>query len=155
MDDSGTDQFVFEPRKMSSLESLSISTVSCGENFTIVSCEGGLEVYSCGDGSDGKLGHPDVVHETFPMFRRIRALDDDKRPKSDGSIIKLVSGKNFSLAVTQNGSVYSFGSGQFGHLGHQEHKDRKCPKKVSALRQMEIDVDLGMCLFLLWFTQTC
>ena len=130
------------PQQIESLQALSICTMSCGMDFTIVCCEGGNAVYSVGSGYSGKLGHPDIVHENLTTFRRIQALDPEKRPKSDGPVTNIVSGKDFTLALTKNGSMYSFGCGEVGQLGHQENKNRKVPKKISALRQMELEIDL-------------
>ena len=48
------------------------------------------------------------------------------------------------MVVTTAGHVYTWGNGEFGQLGHQENKNKKVPKKISALRELEVPVELGM-----------
>lgn len=43
--------------------------------------------------------------------------------------------------MTTQGHVYTWGNGEFGQLGHQENKEKKVPKKISALREMEIPIE--------------
>lgn len=56
---------------------------------------------------------------------------------------RIVAGKDFALAQTTEGHVYAWGNGELGQLGHQENKNKKVPKKISALRELELPVDLG------------
>jgi alpha-tubulin suppressor-like RCC1 family protein len=61
------------------------------------------------------------------------------------SFKQLSTGRDFCLAQTAEGHVYTWGNGEFGQLGHQENKIKKVPKKISALRELEIPVDLACC----------
>ena len=54
------------------------------------------------------------------------------------------AGAHFGLVVTTAGHVYTWGNGEHGQLGHQENKNKKVPKKISALRELEVPVDLSM-----------
>lgn len=58
---------------------------------------------------------------------------------------QVVAGRDFAAAITTQGHVYTWGNGEFGQLGHQENKVKKVPKKISALREMEIPVELAAC----------
>jgi hypothetical protein len=49
------------------------------------------------------------------------------------------------LVVTELGHIYTWGNGEMGQLGHQENKNKKAPKKVSALREREVPVELATC----------
>lgn len=135
---------VLAPCEIVSLKGHSIQSISCGEDFTVVATGEG-QVYSAGNGCEGRLGHNDLIHESLASFRRIQTLDRAKRAKSDGNIIRLASGRHFTFALAESGSLYSFGSGEKGQLGHQENKDKKIPKKISALKQMELEIDLIAC----------
>ncbi|GMF21041.1 unnamed protein product [Phytophthora fragariaefolia] len=64
-------------------------------------------------------------------------MTEDKRSKGEGS---------FGVVVTTGGHAYTWGNGEVGQLGHQENKNKKVPKKISALRELEVPVDLGMYL---------
>lgn len=57
--------------------------------------------------------------------------------------MQISAGSDFFLASTSEGHVYTWGSGEFGQLGHQDNKNKKIPKKISALREWDIPVDLG------------
>lgn len=65
------------------------------------------------------------------------------RRSASGSFFRIAAGKDFALAQTTEGHVYSWGNGELGQLGHQENKNKKVPKKISALRELELPVDLG------------
>lgn len=41
--------------------------------------------------------------------------------------------------------MYTWGNGEFGQLGHQDNHVKKVPKKISALRELEIPVELVAC----------
>lgn len=48
-------------------------------------------------------------------------------------IVQLASGGNHVLALADDGSVYSWGSGKNGRLGHSSLNDEPRPKRISAL----------------------
>lgn len=131
------DEIVYSAVKMT--VDVPISCLAAGEQFTMIGTTFG-EVYSIGDGSEGKLGHGDVVHEVLPKFRRIEALDAENVSMSEGPIQQLIAGPEFSFAITSEYQVYSWGNGEMGQLGHQDNKNKKVPKKISAFRQLEIPV---------------
>ncbi|RLN91469.1 hypothetical protein BBJ28_00014102 [Nothophytophthora sp. Chile5] len=57
---------------------------------------------------------------------------------------RIHTGGNFAMAQTTEGHVYTWGYGELGQLGHQENKNKKAPKKISALRELELPVDLDI-----------
>lgn len=64
-----------------------------------------------------------------------------------GRFNQLVAGRDFVTAITTQGHVYTWGNGEFGQLGHQENKVKKVPKKISALREMELPIEHAACGF--------
>lgn len=138
-------EYVALPTPVTEVASLDLAQVSCGENFTLLLTTEG-DVYSAGGGDHGQLGHPDIIHESLPSFRRIVALDEQNRPKIDGPITKLVSGAHFSTALTSQGQLYSWGFGECGNLGHQENKHKKVAKKISALKELDNVIVSGQTL---------
>ncbi|XP_048366402.1 E3 ISG15--protein ligase Herc6-like [Sphaerodactylus townsendi] len=49
-----------------------------------------------------------------------------------------ICGKDHSLAICSNGSVFSWGAGTFGQLGTGELKDRLIPKKIDGLSTFKV-----------------
>ena len=71
------------------------------------------------------------------------------RTNSSCSFAQIACGRDFSVVVTTGGHAYSWGNGESGQLGHQENKAKKVPKKMSALRELEIPVGVGQAISLL------
>ncbi|KAJ0404008.1 hypothetical protein P43SY_001402 [Pythium insidiosum] len=92
-------------------------------------------VFAWGDNEDGQLGLGETDDIAVSVPRRVHALDG----------IGVLQLADFCLAVTTRGHAYTWGNGEFGQLGHQENKNKKVPKKISALRELEIPVELGHC----------
>ncbi|CAK4084022.1 unnamed protein product [Aphanomyces euteiches] len=137
----GTDDEIYsKPTRVPDLDNISVRDIAVGESTTLVLVNEGL-VYSCGTGCQGQLGHNDVVHEKLTRFRKIDGFE--KRPAIEGRLNRVFSGRDFSVVLTQNGHLYTWGNGESGQLGHQENKIKKIPKKVSALREQEIPVVLA------------
>ena len=52
-----------------------------------------------------------------------------------GSAVVMVScGYDHTMAVTEAGRLFTFGSGQCGQLGHSDRNDRDVPAEVGATR---------------------
>ncbi|OQR89518.1 transcription factor [Thraustotheca clavata] len=142
----GETEATFEPKPIAvnDLKGISVRSMAGGESFSLVLSNEG-DMYSVGTGTNGQLGHNDVVHEKLVHFRKIEALQQEKRPASEGPLSQVQCGKDFALVVTKHGHVYTWGNGELGQLGHQENKNKKTPKKISALREKEIPVVLARC----------
>ncbi|TMW64200.1 hypothetical protein Poli38472_012822 [Pythium oligandrum] len=139
-----TDKVVKSPTRVHQLDGIGVVQLASTETSTILLGNDG-NLYSVGTGAAGQLGHSDVVHEKLTKFRLIAAMCADKRSKSEGRFKKIVSGRDFYMALTTGGHAYTWGNGDLGQLGHQENKPKKVPKKISALREMEIPVDQACC----------
>jgi alpha-tubulin suppressor-like RCC1 family protein len=66
------------------------------------------------------------------------------------AIIKVTAGENHSLAVTNSGQVFSWGSNSFGQLGQNikafSHESRLIPMRIEALRShFVIDIAASSC----------
>ena len=72
---------------------------------------------------DGQLGHGDAQNQLLP--KKVEALA--------GQRVVAVSARGMhSLAITADGSVWSWGYGALGQLGHGDTQDQLLPKKVEA-----------------------
>ncbi|XP_030752542.1 probable E3 ubiquitin-protein ligase HERC1 [Sitophilus oryzae] len=79
-----------------------IGQVSCGSSHTLAVSRDGTKVWSFGSGDNGKLGHGEIAKVYKPKL--IEALQ--------GLIIqKVCAGTSFSVALTNMGQVYTWGTG--------------------------------------------
>jgi len=79
-------------------------------------------VWSWGDGGFGKLGHGDQQTQLLP--KKVEAL-------AGGRVVAVSAGDGHSIALTADGSVWSWGSGGSGKLGHGEDTSNQLlPKKI-------------------------
>uniref|UniRef100_M4B9Y5 PHD-type domain-containing protein n=1 Tax=Hyaloperonospora arabidopsidis (strain Emoy2) TaxID=559515 RepID=M4B9Y5_HYAAE len=137
-------KIVWKPTEVHALDGIGVLDIACSETSTFV-LGNDTNLYSVGTGLCGQLGHQDVVHEKLPHFRLLESMTEDKRSKGEGRFAHIHAGAHFGLVVTTAGHVYTWGNGEHGQLGHQENKNKKVPKKISALRELEVPVDLTAC----------
>ncbi|XP_040568701.2 LOW QUALITY PROTEIN: E3 ubiquitin-protein ligase HERC2-like [Lepeophtheirus salmonis] len=127
---------VSEPTLLESIQHINIKTVSVnsgGKHCLALSADG--EVYSWGEGQDGKLGHGSRTSCDRP--RVIEAL----RGKD---VIAISCGGAHSSAITANGELYTWGRGRYGRLGHGDVEDQLKPKLIEYLIDHRvIDVACG------------
>lgn len=117
----GTDS-VSCPTLLESLQHVFIKKVvvnSGGKHCLALSAEG--EVYSWGEGDDGKLGHGNKSSCERP--RVIESL----RGKE---VVDVACGGAHSACITASGELYTWGKGRYGRLGHGDSDDQLRPKKV-------------------------
>ena len=94
------------------------------------------EVYTWGKGSHGNLGHGDLSNHSIPNI--VQAL-------SDKVCIQIDCGNNHSAVLTNDGKVFTFGSGEYGKLGHGDNKNADLPRLVQALETTDIaEVQCGL-----------
>ncbi|KAK9747383.1 Regulator of chromosome condensation (RCC1) repeat [Popillia japonica] len=87
------------------------------------------EVYSWGNGDNGRLGHGDNISKDDPTL--IEALKDK-------DIIDVECGGTYSAAISANGALYTWGRGNYGRLGHGTSEDCSTPTMVAALSDHHI-----------------
>jgi alpha-tubulin suppressor-like RCC1 family protein len=101
-----------------------IKSVSAGGAHSLLLLENG-RVFSCGLNEYGQLGHGDRNARLLPA--EIKGLPRDIR------VVAVAAGRYHSLAVLENGEVYSWGYGEFGQLGHANNQTLYAPQKVVHL----------------------
>ncbi|XP_066141939.1 E3 ubiquitin-protein ligase HERC2 isoform X1 [Euwallacea fornicatus] len=82
------------------------------------------EVYSWGEGEDGKLGHGN--RQSCEKPKLIEALQDME-------VVDIACGGAHSAVITACGHLYTWGKGRYGRLGHGDSEDQLKPKLVEAL----------------------
>eukprot|EP00802_Teleaulax_amphioxeia_P010646 Tamp_10674.p1 GENE.Tamp_10674~~Tamp_10674.p1 ORF type:complete len:469 (-),score=104.08 Tamp_10674:604-1863(-) len=96
------------PTLVKTLENVRVTKAVAGKTHTLFLTSGG-EVWVCGSNKFGELGQG-------------RTCDSEDKPKqitSLGSkVVDVGAGEEFSMLVTDDGSVFSFGHPEVGALGH-------------------------------------
>ena len=82
------------------------------------------EVLTWGRGDDGRLGHGDNGWKYIPRITQSLAGQ---------VVVQVTCGSYHTAAVTQNGSLYTWGGGMYGKLGHGNEVGHSTPKRVEAL----------------------
>ena len=86
-------------------------------------------VFTWGGGAFGKLGHGDQQHQLLP--KKIETFADHRA-------VGVSAGREHSLAITADGSVWSWGFGLHGRLGHGDQQSQLLPKKVEAFAEQRV-----------------
>ena len=113
----------WEPKKVEALASKRVVAVSAGYCHSLALIADGV-VFSWGEGESGCLGHGTKRNRSRPG--KIEALEGQH-------VIAVSAGRSYSLAVTANGALWSWGDACFGSLGHNDHLNHLLPKKIDAL----------------------
>jgi alpha-tubulin suppressor-like RCC1 family protein len=102
------------------LSDLNITVIKCGAYHTMALTQSG-EVYTWGSNYLGQIGFGDNKMNLIPT--KVKGLDENE--------IKMIScGFNHSMALTESGSVYSWGYNRFGQLGFGNKKYSNTPKQI-------------------------
>ncbi|RXG68740.1 E3 ubiquitin-protein ligase HERC2 [Armadillidium vulgare] len=99
-----------------------VAVNSGGKHCLCLSADG--DVYSWGEGDDGKLGHGNK--SSYDRPRLIEALQGK-------DVVDIACGGAHSAAITSGGELYTWGKGRYGRLGHGGSEDQLRPKLVEAL----------------------
>lgn len=112
---------LLSPKPLEALDSQRIVEVSCGEwHSAAVSCAGGL--YTWGSGRQGQLGNNSWVGCVAPQ--RVQLL-------SSVTVASVSCGGAHTLVLTEDATVYSFGFGKHGQLGHGDLCNLHVPQLLS------------------------
>ncbi|XP_037935505.1 probable E3 ubiquitin-protein ligase HERC2 [Teleopsis dalmanni] len=118
--------------EFSEVHIVSIAAHCEGRHYMAVDNLGNAYSWGCGD--DGRLGHGDLVAREAPT----------KIPCFEQNVKSVHCGSTYSAVITVNGTLYTWGQGSYGRLGHDSTDDKLTPTVVTALRNEKvIDVALG------------
>ncbi|XP_058054803.1 probable E3 ubiquitin-protein ligase HERC4 [Anopheles bellator] len=121
---------VMVPRKMDWLHAHDIAQAACGASHTLLLVSEG-KLYSCGNNDHGQLGH-DV--ESLPNKRpqRLTSLENY-------IITHACCGIAHSLALTNWGQIYSWGSNAMGQLGQDVDVTRQpSPRLIRSIAAKQV-----------------
>uniref|UniRef100_A0A8J9T615 Uncharacterized protein n=1 Tax=Phaeodactylum tricornutum TaxID=2850 RepID=A0A8J9T615_PHATR len=100
---------VMRPQYVEGLVHVRVCCVAAGELHSAVVTSDG-DVYTWGDGFCGQLGHADKRPQLAPRQVTAGGLEDEV-------VASISCGSRHTLAVTEDGEVFSWGLGHFGVLG--------------------------------------
>ncbi|XP_039061088.1 ultraviolet-B receptor UVR8-like isoform X2 [Hibiscus syriacus] len=126
-----TSRPIFRPRLVEAMKGIPCKQVAAGLNFTVFLTRQG-HVYTCGTNTHGQLGHGDTQDRPSPKI--VELLE------RVGTIVQIAAGPSYVLAVTENGVVYSFGSGSNFCLGHGEQQNEFHPRAIQTFKRKGIHV---------------
>ena len=123
------------PTAIALLERLVVVDVAAGTHHSAAITESG-QLYTWGRGSYGQLGHGDTEGKTAPTV--VSSIQ--------GQCYRVSCGDCHTVVVTDDGEVFSFGSGEDGQLGHDNHNSYSTPKIIKVLIGKGVcDVACGLC----------
>ncbi|KAI8552618.1 hypothetical protein RHMOL_Rhmol06G0280700 [Rhododendron molle] len=122
---------VGRPRLVDALRGIPCKQVATGLSFTIFLTRQG-HVYTCGANSHGQLGHGDTNDRPIPTI--VESLE------SVGAIAQIAAGPSYSLAITVDGTIHSFGSGTNFCLGHGLQRDELQPRPIQSFIRQDIHI---------------
>lgn len=105
--------------------------VAAGLSFTVFLTRQG-HVYTCGTNAHGQLGHGDTLDRPTPKL--VELLE------SIGPVVQISAGPSYVILVTEDGTVYSFGSGTNFCLGHGEQHNEFQPRAIQSFKRKGIQV---------------
>ncbi|XP_077975128.1 E3 ubiquitin-protein ligase HERC2-like isoform X2 [Styela clava] len=121
----GSSDSIALPTLLESIQHVHICKVSVnsgGKHILALSSDG--EVYSWGEGGDGKLGHGSrTSHDRPRIIESLRGVE----------VVDISAGGSHSAAISSRGKLYTWGKGRYGRLGHGDSEDRLKPKMVEVL----------------------
>ncbi|KAI3377882.1 hypothetical protein L3Q82_008463 [Scortum barcoo] len=123
------------PEKVTALEGYQVGQVACGLNHTLVVSADGAMVWAFGDGDYGKLGLGNSTAKSSPQ--KVDVL-------CGIGIKKVACGTQFSVALTKDGKVFTFGQDRLIGLPEGRARNHNRPQQVPALSGIHIqDVAVG------------
>jgi len=106
----------------------SVLQVACGAAHTICLCDNG-DVYTWGSNEEMQLGLGTTFGRKVNRPELVAEL-------SNKGVLRVAAGKNFSMALTESGDVYSWGAGSALQLGHGSKVNEEVPRLVEVLREV-------------------
>ena len=103
-----------------------VLVVACGDAHTATVTEGG-GVYTFGWGYCGRLGHGAEKDQPAPRRVSPAAFNDER-------VVMVAAGFAHTVALSEEGHVFTWGYGENGQLGHNDDDDQLAPRQLEPGR---------------------
>ena len=108
---------------ITALQGVGVIEISTGGfHSTALTSEGTL--YTWGGGDKGQLGHGDENSQNVPVI--VEALRGKR-------VVHCSAGMHHTTAMIDNGDTFSWGSGEYGRLGHDDEQMQTTPLLIEPL----------------------
>ncbi|MCD7948507.1 MAG: InlB B-repeat-containing protein [Oscillospiraceae bacterium] len=137
----GNNSYTFTgvPQKISMSEN--VTAISAGWESAMVLTESG-KVYVCGYGGYGEMG--DGTYTVYnKQFKQVTGVYSAKDP-----VVQISNDGYHMLALTQNGTLWSWGKGDRGELGNGARVHKNTPQNITSLVPLQsgesiVQIDAG------------
>jgi alpha-tubulin suppressor-like RCC1 family protein len=119
----GDEETQLVPRVVSALSGLFVINIAAAWSRSMAVAESG-EIFTWGSGLHGQLGHGDEEQQLVP--KQVQALQGV-------AIAVAASCEDHSMAAAADGTLYTWGGGDFGNLGHGDEETQLVPKAVKGI----------------------
>ena len=110
--------------KVEGLDGHIVSQVVCSDEYTVALTSEG-SVYTFGSNKCGQIGHGGSTREMTP--KRVTGCLEYKR------VVFVAANGYHSACITEDGDTYTWGTGEFGTLGHGDKMTLYYPQLVAGL----------------------
>lgn len=115
----------------SALPQGSVVQMAAGGNFSMALSTNG-EVYTWGDGTNGRLGNGDDNNEASAVPVKVTTDAESDSVLPPGATAQVAAGLEHGLALASGGRVYSWGHNGAGELGNNSNADSNVPVAVKV-----------------------
>ncbi len=153
---SKSNPFLFHPPPCTALPSLSFPSLLCsglcyssphlpctpltalvvdsgaGTTYSVAVSENGYNLYTWGLGAFGAGDLADGGRTVTPKPELFHIVDPRTNARKASKVVQVACGNRHTLALCEDGEVYSWGSGSHGRLGHTDVMDRATPTLIKA-----------------------
>lgn len=120
----GTTDLTTAPTQVQGLAGERITDIAAGDDHTLARTKNGT-VWAWGNNTSGALGDGTTTDRSIPA--KVASL-------SAHSVTEVTAGTHYSAAITNVGSVFTWGRNTAGTLGHGTLLDSASPSRVDSLR---------------------
>jgi len=113
--------------------------IGCGENHSLA-VDINFNLWAFGNNSNGQLGLGPSASSTENTLQKVTNVN----PNTNATWIKVAGGRNHSLGLQKDGTIYAWGDNTYGQLGIGSlDLSRNIPSKISSPALLWIDIAAG------------